>query len=286
MHFTYLTPDLGELRQGDILQKTPALLELIRTVHPHYAGDEYLYFQVLTQSCDLVRRSNGECKSRYITLAAVRKLDLIVRRAIERFPEKQEFDNKLFCSDKHKRALQDFLNKIFNNNDTQHFYLQAEPDYGLIFDCCTQLHLSISIRAYEHYEVCLDAKILELCENFRAKLGWLVGNLYSRVGTEDYVPGAIPDEETYLSFIEAKMNNYVAWIPETDFSTFKKATKRAANFDEARSFIGEEKARARESKLDQIVNAIAKGLQMEEAQKSALKNVIGQHPIMQKALGK
>jgi hypothetical protein len=29
---------------------------------------------------------------------------------------------------------------------------------------------------------------LELKESFRAKLGWLAGNLYSRIGTEDWTP--------------------------------------------------------------------------------------------------
>jgi len=34
--------------------------------------------------------------------------------------------------------------------------------------------------------------------SFRAKLGWMVGNLYSRVGTEDYVPGALPCSSDFL----------------------------------------------------------------------------------------
>ncbi len=72
LHFTYKECDTysPSLKQGDILHKTPELLELLEKVHPHYINSEYKYFQVITQSCDLVRK-NDSCKSRYITLAAV-----------------------------------------------------------------------------------------------------------------------------------------------------------------------------------------------------------------------
>ena len=85
LHFTYKESSDTEnpsLKQGDILQKTPALLALLQKVHPYYTDSKYRFFQVITQSCDLVRR-NGTCKSRYITLAAVRTLDDIIDRFIE-----------------------------------------------------------------------------------------------------------------------------------------------------------------------------------------------------------
>jgi len=74
MHFTYNEgADKEKLKQGDVLRKTARLQEILEEVHPHYNCEEYKYFQVLTQSCDLVRRDqDGSCNSRYITLAAVR----------------------------------------------------------------------------------------------------------------------------------------------------------------------------------------------------------------------
>ena len=283
LHFTYNKPEQEKLKQGDILKKTPGLLELIKSVHPHYAGDDYLYFQVLTQSCDLVRRK-GACKSRYITLAAVRALDLIVERAIDTFPDKVNFDEKTFCSTAHKKPLEDTFNKLLNNNDPHHFFLQAEPELGLMVPCCTHLHLSISIRAYEHFQVCLDSKILELSENFRAKLGWLVGNLYSRVGTEDYVPGAIPDAETYQNYVSDLMNNYVAWVPASDFAKFKQQSQRATSVDDIQLAITQDRERSRDSRLTSLVTSIAKPLQFDEAQKLLLRNILGQHPLIQKIL--
>ena len=285
MHFTYSEPILTELKQGDILRKTPELSALIKDVHPHYTRDDYLYFQVLTQTCDLVRRG-GECKSRYITLAAVRKMDLVIQRAIDEFPDKTVFQDKLVCSTKHKRSLKELFNKLLNNNDTHHFFLKAAPEYGLDVDACTQLHLSISIRAYEHFDVCLGAKIIELKENFRAKLGWLVGNLYSRVGTEDYVPGAIPDTKTYEDYIEEQLQNFVVWVPEADYSVFIKKTKDATSFEEINQRLAVDRENLRETRLNQIVSAIAKSIPIDASQQQKIKNVLGQHQLLQKVINK
>lgn len=286
LHFTYVEPDHSVLHQGDVLKKTPRLLELIKEVHPHYAGEEYLYFQVVTQSCDLVQ-GNGGCKSRYITLAAVRGMDLIVERKLEKLQETHEFKGTKFCSEVHKQSLKDGFNKLFNNNDTHHFFLKAEPDYGLTIDCCTQLHLSISIRAYQHYDLCLEAKILQLGENFRAKLGWLVGNLYSRVGTEDYVPGAIKDMLTFDAFVEREIEKYVVWIRESDFSAFKKRTKNAESITQVRQLMDADRSRSKESQLSQLTSAIVKGLSIDDdLQKQTLKNILIQHPLVQRILDK
>ena len=39
-----------------------------------------------------------------------------------------------------------------------------------------------------HYETLFSARALQLTDSFQHKLGYLVGNLYSRIGTEDWVP--------------------------------------------------------------------------------------------------
>ncbi len=48
------------------------------------------------------------------------------------------------------------------------------------------LKVSIALKSGEHYDECLKAKKIELADEFKAKLGWLVGNMYSRVGTTDW----------------------------------------------------------------------------------------------------
>ena len=82
-HFTYTIRLEDDLCQGDVLKKTEPVVGLLGEVHPHYVEDDYTHFLVLTQTCDLVRGRGGPgCKSRYITLAPVRPLDLLIGREI------------------------------------------------------------------------------------------------------------------------------------------------------------------------------------------------------------
>ena len=287
MHFTYSDqPDMKSLRQGDVLKRTPELLDVLREVHPHYADEKYTYFQVLTQSCDLVRRDGALCKSRYISLAAVRSVDVVIQRAIEKYERKTFFQDKLYCSEQHKSQLKDVINKLLNNNDTNHFFLKADPESGITLDSCTLLHLSISIQADLHFETCLAAKIVELKENFRAKLGWLVGNLYSRVGTEDYVPSAIPDKSSYDAFVNDMIERYVAWVPQADFSSFLSNTKNANSLTEITERVSQQREKKRNSGLEQLLGAITSKINVSAEDKAALRNILAAHPVVMKGLTK
>jgi hypothetical protein len=82
--------------------------------------------------------------------------------------------------------MKQFLERLFNNNESEYFYLHSEPEADLADNCAVVLRLSVAVRAEEHYSACLEARALQLKEVFRAKLGWLVGQIYSRVGTEDW----------------------------------------------------------------------------------------------------
>lgn len=288
-HFTYTdVPNKSSLKQGDILAKTPALISLIETIHPHYSAEEYTHFQILTQSCDLVRRNGNDCKSRYITLAAVRSLDLVINRYISDIKNDApiNIDGKLFCSSKNKYLLDDKLKKIYNNNDKELFFLKKMPDFGLLEDSCTFLLLSIAIRAYEHYDLCLDAKILELKDNFQSKLGWLVGNLYSRVGTEDYVPAGSPDKATFEKMIDEVLQEHVGWIPDNIYKEFKSSAKTLEyqNIDEIIAKANESKDKKSKSKLDAIILKIAKAASLDEDAKEKIRNSLATDPTIQKVI--
>lgn len=288
-HFTYAKElDKKNLRQGDILSKTNDLLNLIKDVHPHYSRDEYTHFQVLTQSCDLIRRGK-DCKSRYISLAAVRGVDIVIERLLEekiRNEDHIKIDGKSFCPESYKHNLADSVKKIYNNNDKNLFFLKASPQDGLKEDSCTFLHLSIAVRAYQHYDLCLSAKILELTDNFQSKLGWLVGNLYSRVGTEDYVPGALPDDNEFERLIYETLESHVGWVPEKSYRNFRKVARKNGYSDiqSIRERADELTDRAAQSKLDNLVSLISKAVFLCEEQKKAIKNSLATDPLIQKIL--
>jgi hypothetical protein len=142
---------------------------------------------VLTQSCDLARREGKPCNARYVTIAAVRPVRTAIERKIQEL-QHTEIERRLgFCSKDRQAKLTQFMERLLNNNEEDYFYLHREPSIGLIDDHCAFLQLSIALKVHLHYGTLLAARILSLKESFQHKLGYLVGSLYSRVGTEDWL---------------------------------------------------------------------------------------------------
>ena len=186
-HFTYQEPDLACLKQGDILKKSDGIRSILEQVHPHYLRDDYQYFVVLTQTCDLVRRDSRQCKSPYITIAAVRSLELLLGMEIDK-PQKTQVEIiGGICSLDLKQRMTQFLEHLLKNKEPDYFFLSDDTSLGFPDRMVAFLKLSISLKADLHYDTCLSAKVLGLTDAFKAKLGWLVGNMYSRVGTPDWV---------------------------------------------------------------------------------------------------
>lgn len=212
MHFTYRKSDGDHLQQGDILKKTDELNKALGEIHPHYQKDDYVWFIVLTQSCDLVRRKRDKCSSPYITIAAVRPLSVALGR------EANKYRNSLLrAADANSRInrtqLKQFLERLLNNNEPEYFYLHQENSVGLVDRYCSFLRLSIAIKSDIHYEKCLTARVVSLSSTFQAKLGWLVGNMYSRVGTEDWVPDNA-SEADWREILETVLDDSFRWLDE------------------------------------------------------------------------
>jgi hypothetical protein len=188
-HFSYKHSDNKDLQQGDVLKKTDAIKRLLKEVHPHYLDETYTGFIILSQTCDLVRRNGNPCKTRYITLGVIRPLTLLIEREITKNQDALD-KAAMICKNSAKNRLSEFLKRLFNNNENEYFYIEPQSEVGMSEPSCAFLRLSISIRAYQHYDICHEARVLSLSEGFRAKLGWMVGNVYSRVGTEDWVPNS------------------------------------------------------------------------------------------------
>lgn len=216
MHFTYEAPtEAFDLQQGDLLKRTPELSDVIAKYHPYYSDQErYSHFLVLSQSCDLVRRDGKACSCSYISFAAVRPLEIVLAREVTEFQQNAVLKRANAVSDKNKGRIENFLFTVLNNNSKEYFYLHEEPSVGL-YSSCAVLRLSIALKAAEHYETCRKARIITLTDEFRAKLGWLIGNLYARVGTADWPPDAAKAE------VKRAIEENLIWLPEEKI----KATK-------------------------------------------------------------
>lgn len=187
VHFTYKSdPDMASLCQGDVLRVTEELSAVLENVHPFFHNEQYKYFMVLTQSCDLVRRDGKNCKTPYITLAAVRSYSDFLERMLLNGKYAEKVNGLLLMDEKNKERAYQLVERVYNNTEPEYFFLYREDLLDFPESMVVYLKLSIALKSNEHYEKCLAAKTIELEDEFKAKLGWLVGNMYSRVGTADW----------------------------------------------------------------------------------------------------
>lgn len=286
MHFTYGEGcDKSTLKQGDILKKTPELKSVLTEYHSYFSKDQYTHFLVLTQTCDLVPRK-GDYKARYITIAAIRPLKDAIAKQLIGLQTAQIQNGGIYYSDSNRQKLIEFLRKLHNNNDSDHFFLKASADNELTNDSCAFLQLSVPIKTKDHFKTCCEAKCLELKDGFRAKLGFLVGDLYSRVGTEDYVPTAIPDVRAFDKYLEETLSMYVQMVPGAMFSKFQEHAQAGFTFADIQQKIVEEKKQSKENRLNGIVGLIKKVVEVSPEQETMLRNAFAQDPTLKSYIEK
>jgi hypothetical protein len=182
-HWTYdsFTPQ-ADLAQGDIIEPTAELREVLDLVHPHFLDPKYVSFMVLSQSCDLVRRQGY--RGQPINLCVIRELRAVARTLLD-----------LYCGsgipgifrEENRGAGRQFLQRVVNQNEQAIglFYLHPDADAGIATASVAMLRIAIALRT-DHYEKLQSGRRGRLRPEFQAKLGWLIGNLYARVGTEDW----------------------------------------------------------------------------------------------------
>ena len=192
-HWTYDdSVSNDDLSQGDILDRTDDLLNILRQFHQHFATDKYVGFLVVTQSCDLVYRES-KCKAPYISIAAIRSAGSVLPDILKEIC--QSGIPQVLSSDSRGRASE-LLSRILNQNEQSLglFYLHPDADVGIADNSVAMLRVTISLRS-SHYEVLRQARRGRLNNQFASKLGWLVGNLYARVATPDWRDAAGGEKE-------------------------------------------------------------------------------------------
>lgn len=223
MHFTYLAPKDGQedLQQGDVLSVTPALSDIIREFHPRYIKPDYTHFLITTQSCDLVRRAGDGCSAGYISVCAIRPLSVVLEREIQRYQDKPLLTQIGAVDSRNREKLRQFLERLTNNNNHEYFYLHADQTAGLKDNSCAFLRLHVALRSRESYEILKNSRIIRLSPTFQAKLGWLVGNVYSRVGTDDWIPEHYSKRE-WQEIIKSILDGATNWVDNSRIQALQK----------------------------------------------------------------
>jgi hypothetical protein len=207
-HWTYEGCDAAAaLEQGDILQPTEALNALIARIHPHFRNDKYLGYLVATQSCDLVVRRSTP-KTPYITVAVIRPLSQVLQKLVE-CAARPVSPGRFRSSDKgeFKRLLERLVNQ--NEQGIGLFFLFTDDVARIAEPAVAFLRVTIAFRA-EHYDVLREARSGRLTPEFRAKLGWLIGNLYGRPATPDWAD----HQESDIDRLLRQCVNEINWVDD------------------------------------------------------------------------
>ena len=183
-HWTYSNFKADDdLSQGDILEPTASLQALLAQVHPHFLDPKYLAFLITTQSCDLTIRKD-KCATKYICISVVRPLSMVLHDFL---PEVCKCVRDRVYLQESKGEAKKLLERLFSQNEQALglFYLHPDLDSGIAESSVALLRVCVTLRA-EHYPILKLARRGALTPEFQAKLGWLVGNMYSRIGTTDW----------------------------------------------------------------------------------------------------
>lgn len=136
-------------------------------------------FMVVTQCCDL---QHG--KAQHLAIAPIRTLSSYVSEvAVEALRSTDRIG--VHVSDKALGQITNETTRLLNNNCPGFFFLRGDQAHGMPANGVAFLRLKLGFRS-RHMPELLAAKCGQLDSNFRSKLGWLLGNIYSRVGTRDW----------------------------------------------------------------------------------------------------
>ncbi len=212
-----------DLEQGDFLIPTEELRSVLNLVHPHFCDNKYTGYLVITQSCDLVRRDGDLAKARYVNIATVRPLQLILYQLLA---TRCESVCGAFLKSGWREAWE-LLERITNQNENTLglFYLHPDSDLEFASASVAFLRVSIALRA-DHYEILMNARRGRLKPDFQAKLGWLVGNLYARPASRDWADSEDGKNGQSDAIHDVLKNAGITW-----FEDEKVALAKAKGFD-------------------------------------------------------
>jgi hypothetical protein len=229
MDFLFKAPSAEEVRnlaQGDIIRKTDAVSGVLKQAHAYYAdNEEYFAFIVLTQSCDLVRRSKGAFKAPYITIAAMKRARVALREFEPGFFKTADNNPVSIVAKAQSRRVQQIIERLIHNTYDDYFFVPSSDLCQLPEPCIAYLRLSVALRK-THYDILLESRVGQLNDVFRAKLGWLAGNIYSRVATPDIEDSLQDGEQVKQEIIRSHMPEDMVELAGFQSEEFKKKLRQ------------------------------------------------------------
>jgi len=204
------------LFQGDILRVSGVFQDYFLKFYPEVTNieGEEKYVMVLTQSCDLVKSHKRKLKVSHINVCLIRTLKNFIHSLISEI-KPLSLGGKNLLEEEVNDRIKDKIRKLLGNSDQKvNFFLPKELPFEE--DMVALIPLSFSFRA-DHYDVLLQNKVLTLMPEFRAKVGYIISELYGRVGTPDLSDSGWDDKQVrnYINGLLHDLN--LVQVPNKQF---------------------------------------------------------------------
>jgi len=216
VHWTYQTFDpQSDLEQGDIIAPSDEVRALL-SGYGSFGDDGHIAFILATQSCDLVRRGGSPPKASHLAVAGIKPLAPALPTLLAATVKAVAPGRFKASSMAEARRL---LERVFNQNEQALgiFFLFEESEIGIGEPSVAMLRRTAAVSC-DDYEVLRKARTGRLTPEFRAKLGWLLGNLYDRPATPDWsdMPGGPAKYESLVrDYLREQVPGFgPAWIDD------------------------------------------------------------------------
>ena len=219
--------DKEDLQQGDIIENQEEVCGIVNNAYPQFSGSEYDAFLVITQSCDLVRRYGKPCKSKYINLVPIQPLEEIFLSLLDRVCDRFKINCRLYSARGKSNAIQ-LIESICNQNAWALgvFFFHSDIDVKIPVDSVGLLQVGFAVPSESHYyDKLAKARSGRLNVAFQSRLGWLVGNLYSRVATPDFPKSNQQEVMDYLMSSNKNNKNLPQWLNKGQLEKLKSSTR-------------------------------------------------------------
>ncbi len=256
------------LKQGDVLHFHPRLKEAILNEHHGYCDNkpDIKYLIILTQRCDLIRHSSG-CKAELITIAPLFSLAKFLRDRVSAWQTTRLTAAHNLCSRSYRPYLESIISSLLNNQQADYFFVGRNDDFDVTDDVVAYLNLWVSIAVtHNNYKFCQKSRCASLTDVFRAKLGRLVGDIYSRVGTPDWIDKI--GKEPFEAKVSETVDSPCTWTDETALAVLEREQRDHEAESGDKSVISEEevldllekRSRLRDARTGEIVEIILSAL--------------------------
>ena len=261
IHWTYQTRPSGndDLQQGDILKPTDnTLVEEMKKLFPNMVDDSVLAFLIITQSCDLVQRSDGQSQTKLIQISPIQSISELIHTAY-----KKKFG--CFCPTLYdanrKKSILNLTERVINQNETTLglFYFHPEADAGISVEAVALLRKVLTFDSNTYYEKFQKIRSGRLGDSFQARLGWMVGHLYSRVGVKDWNEAPI-EREKEMNRILGSSDEQPIWVNEKVWKQIEPKVSEfcRSSFEEKQKMIKEvEEKPLREKVINRIISILS-----------------------------